>query len=320
MKAPTPVRRVVRAVFGIAAVAFLVIAFRKTLARAEGPVFPSPAHLAAGFVLMLAAMSFWARGWRALFDHPDHPGELTRGFYAGQIAKYIPGAVWQPARQLVSARQAGASLPAASAALVVAMVVQAIAAATLGAGLAFDGELPAWVRILAAAGLVAVLLLKRGWMVLALRLVSRALRRELSRDALPGQPRVIACFASTLVAMATSAGAFAVLSSSVDSTPPAFRLLAFSLAWGAGFVAVPFPSGLGVREAALLALLGRGNSSAALIAASVAHRLCSMGAEAVAVALSTLAARRKRMRRDAGIRGEAEGAGDSGSPTSTGVS
>jgi len=52
---------------------------------------------------------------------------------------------------------------------------------------------------------------------------------------------------------------------------------AFSLAWALGFAALPFPSGLGVREAALAFLLP--GATAQVIAASIALRLVSIAVE-----------------------------------------
>ncbi len=59
-----------------------------------------------------------------------------------------------------------------------------------------------------------------------------------------------------------------------------------AMAWMVGFVAVPFPSGLGIREAVHILLLGPSVGTATLIAASVYFRLAQMLAELVLIAAS----------------------------------
>jgi uncharacterized membrane protein YbhN (UPF0104 family) len=69
---------------------------------------------------------------------------------------------------------------------------------------------------------------------------------------------------------------------------------AFAAAWAIGYLAVPFPAGLGIREAVLIALLP--TDPALLIAAAAVHRLVSMCAEVAMAALTTAVARRQAAR------------------------
>jgi uncharacterized membrane protein YbhN (UPF0104 family) len=70
---------------------------------------------------------------------------------------------------------------------------------------------------------------------------------------------------------------------------PISAIFAFAAAWTVGFVALPFPSGIGVREAALVGLLGL--PSEFVVAASVAHRLVTIVGE---IAVSVTAMVRQR--------------------------
>ena len=63
-------------------------------------------------------------------------------------------------------------------------------------------------------------------------------------------------------------------------------VLSFSVAWLAGFVAIPVPAGLGVREAILVLILAAPTPS--VVVASIVHRLVLMCAEALLAVLAYL--------------------------------
>ncbi|EQA97213.1 hypothetical protein L286_23070 [Sphingobium sp. HDIP04] len=67
----------------------------------------------------------------------------------------------------------------------------------------------------------------------------------------------------------------------------------FMLAWLAGFVIPVAPGGLGVREAALLALAGDGMSATSLLAAVLALRVASLGGD-LTYGLGTMAVTRSK--------------------------
>ena len=87
--------------------------------------------------------------------------------------------------------------------------------------------------------------------------------------------------------MIASGLAFAVLLSAIHTLPePTIAVSAFGAAWTIGFLAVPFPAGVGVREAVLIALVGRTTGAGAVIAASVAHRVVTIIGEFVFIVVS----------------------------------
>jgi uncharacterized membrane protein YbhN (UPF0104 family) len=61
---------------------------------------------------------------------------------------------------------------------------------------------------------------------------------------------------------------------------------AFAVAWTTGFLAVPFPSGIGIREGVLIAATGSPSGAASVIAASIVHRLVTMVGEIVMILFS----------------------------------
>jgi glycosyltransferase 2 family protein len=75
-------------------------------------------------------------------------------------------------------------------------------------------------------------------------------------------------------------------------------LSAFALSWVVGFLVFPLPSGIGVREAVLLAVVP-GASSAALLGASLAQRFLVLGSEVAATVGNQVLARRERRARAA---------------------
>jgi glycosyltransferase 2 family protein len=98
-----------------------------------------------------------------------------------------------------------------------------------------------------------------------------------------------------LVGIAATAAAYAVLLRSLtDEASPTIVFFAFALSWTLGFLVVPLPAGIGIRELILIAAIPEVGAGPVL-AASLAHRLLGIGAELVAALGSNLAARRKAL-------------------------
>jgi uncharacterized membrane protein YbhN (UPF0104 family) len=89
-----------------------------------------------------------------------------------------------------------------------------------------------------------------------------------------------------------------LLRSLTDEVNPAVVLCSFAAAWVTGFLAVPIPAGVGVREAVLVGLLPE-VGTAPLLAASLALRLLTIGTELLALLGNKLArGRRPSLRAD----------------------
>jgi glycosyltransferase 2 family protein len=273
-----------RVAFGLAGAAFLVIAFLHTWDRSAEVVAVSWWRLAAALALgaIALALMFWA--WHALVGGGPRRA-LAWGFYVSQLGKYVPGGVWQAAGQIGYAARAGGTLSGASTAYAVFAVTQAAAGGLLALTLgAFHLELavPLRLGLLAAGGLV--LLLHRRWMVGAVRLVRRVLRREVTDALVPAQRAILASWLWMVAALAASGAAYALLLGGLGVPGfPVAAVPALAFAWVVGFLALPVPSGIGVREAVLLATLAPLAPIPALIAASVYHRLVMMSAEVVMI-------------------------------------
>lgn len=305
----SPLRRrlgtVARVAFGLAGLTFLVVAFARTWDRAAEQVVPAPWRLTAALVCITVAMSLAYKAWAQLFERPVRSRPFAAGFFLSQLGKYVPGAIWQAVGQVGYATRAEVSLGRAATTFAVFALTQAVAGALVGLGAAvLVPGLAWWLRVgaLGAGGLL--LLLDRRWMVWAVGVYRR--RRpggtpaqadggaEPLEDVVPAQGAILRSCAWSVGVMLAMGATFVVLLGGLGaSVPVGAAVTAHALAWTVGFLALPFPSGIGVREVGLIALLGPMGGTAPLIAASVYFRLAQMLAEALLI-LVTRDWRRRR--------------------------
>jgi len=286
--------RVLRIVLAAAGLAFLVIALVDTWSRSS-ELLRSPVRLVFAFVIVVASLMLWSRAWSALLEHEADARALRHGFYLSQLGKYVPGGIWQAAGQVSLARDAGADLTRASTAFVVLAVAQVAGAATVGGLTAlFAPDLPTPYRVAVIAGLLLSLLVYRGWMVATLRLAGRVVKR-LDVTGVPSQRAILHSYAFAAVATAVASASFALITRPHDAGLAFAALSAFATAWWIGFVAIPFPSGIGIREAVLLAALRTPLTSGVVLGAAIGQRLVSIVAEATLI--GTTGTHRLRLRR-----------------------
>lgn len=280
-----------RIAFAAAGIAFLAIAFAGTWNQSRRSVLPSPAALLGSGSLLLASLTLASRGWTALFEGRASRPELIRGFYTAQLGRYIPGAVWQAVGLVGFAGRAGVSAGRASTAFPVFALAQAAAGGTVAALLAGLGSgLSPGLRFGSLAGLLMVLPLWRTWMEKVVRLVGRLLGKPALEELIPSQRGILRSYAWAVSTLLAASVGFALLASSLQVPASLWAMIpVFSLAWTVGFLALPFPSGLGIREAVLVAVIGH-SSAAMVIAASVTLRLLNMLGEILMIVVSRIRA------------------------------
>jgi uncharacterized membrane protein YbhN (UPF0104 family) len=164
--------------------------------------------------------------------------------------------------------------------------------------LAVDARSSSWFLAIALflGPCFALTLLDRRWMVWGLRRIPRT--RGVSESLVPAQSAIIAAWGAGIVSLVSAGSIFVLLVGGVENVDqPVFVLASFAAAWTIGFLAVPIPSGLGVREAVLVALLHDRFPSSLIIATSVYQRLVTLAAEGL---LSALVARSVLRRNAAG--------------------
>ncbi len=281
--------RVFKAAFGVVGAVFLVVAFISTWDSTRDTVMPPWPLWVLATAIVVAGMVAAGLGWLALFAGGSRRGLLS-GFYAAQLGKYVPGGIWQAVGQIGLTTSAAGSGAKAAAGFSVYTIIQLTSGLALAAVAGvFVGSLPMWVRLVTAVGWLALVLLDRRWMVRLAAFIGRR-TPAVSADLVPSQRGIIASFSWATTTLAGASLGYAVLLAGLSDGDALITMtLAFALAWLVGFLAVPFPSGLGVREAVLIGSLSAG--AAPIIAASLAHRLVSIGAEVLLIAVTH---RRKR--------------------------
>jgi uncharacterized membrane protein YbhN (UPF0104 family) len=154
----------------------------------------------------------------------------------------------------------------------------------LGALSFADTTLPGWARVLCLVGFATPLVLWRPLMAAAVRGAGRMFRRVPPPDDLPSQRAILVSAAWNAVSLVATALGYAVLVQPLGTdTDLASLVVVFMVAWTAGFVVLPLPSGVGVREAVLVGLIS--GAAASSVGASVAHRIVNIVVEVTAVLL-----------------------------------
>jgi glycosyltransferase 2 family protein len=262
-----------------------------------------PGRFAASVVLNAVGLAVLAGSW-ALLQESGSRGTHLRRYLMTQPAKHIPGGVAQPVGQVVLASQVGAPPAVMVARFVLHVGMLAVAGLAAGTGLAGSEDLW-WIGVLSmVGGSVGVLVLFRvtsspGPGRAFVRFGRWATRGRLAVDStdLATPPSrlgtgLVAAGAGTIA----RAAAFALLAAPTIDLPVVVLVGAYALAWTAGFVAIPFPAGLGIREAVLGALLVAGAPFTAVVAVAVVQRLSEMlgdGLAAGAALLGESAGRRR---------------------------
>ncbi len=296
-------RRLLQTVLLLAGLVGIALVVRESVKDAQEQVLPSAPSLAVASVLVLASVVCSARVWGVLFSDllDSHAQRLAlRGtFYLAQLTKYLPaGGVVQTTSQLGLARGAGVPLRRSTVAFPVSVVCVVVAGLAVGSGLVVATDLASWVRALSLLGLGSLVLLHRGLMAQVLNLARRFIRRIPDSTHLPDQRDILLSFAWAVGAMCALSAAYAVMLHSLSSAQSPFVVFsAFAVSWVVGFLAIPIPAGVGVREAVLVVLLP-GVGAGPLLAVSLVLRLLSISAELLAMLVNKIARHRLPDRRD----------------------
>ena len=209
-----------------------------------------------------------ARAWTAVVDpeHSQPPRDMARIYARGVLMKYLPGSVFQYVSRQIEGAKTGIEHKLLAKSVVVEVGLHLVSSMSVAAACLTFERSPA-VALAAAAGVVGAALAARRPLLTALAFQILAFGAFALAAALIG--------AAVLPAGASLAH-FAAL---------------FLFAWLAGFVVPVAPGGIGIREAALLALAGAGLPAAGLMAATLALRASSIAGD-LGYGLVTLGRRR----------------------------
>lgn len=278
----------IEAIVYLLGLAGLVVAVRSvsgSSGQLPGPIPLVGAGLA-GLVSILAA----GHQWSSLLGLEGRDGLVARrSFYTAQLSKYLPGGgAVQVTSQFVLTKRLGIPGGRIAAATLLAALHSATSGLALGVLIVFEPELPTWIRI-AVLGLPLVLMTSHPAVLrLLFRLVARVSGRFERANPSFGSASIVRSLALGLVNLVTIALSFAILAHAADGDLRFVPLIgAFCLAWTAGFVVLPLPSGVGVREVALLFLVPS-TTEGVLLTAAVGQRLLTLVAEVSVVAVAAL--------------------------------
>ena len=246
--------------------------------------------LAAAAGIVLATYALLIGAWRAvLLGWGERLGYPTaaRIWCLSNLARYVPGRVWQIAGMAALSQKAGITPWAAAGS---AIIVQLLATGALVTGLAApQSEHPAWV---AAAGLVALLAaLTLTWdrmTSLVSRWLSAALGRPFELRPVGKGALLLAAAVTTLAWLAYGLALYlctaALLGRAALDVWTAIGV--FTGSYVLGLIAVLTPGGLGVREGALLFWLTGPLGPAGALVVAIGSRLLMTATELIAALIT----------------------------------
>lgn len=280
---------VVGAVLALIAIAFVT----RSLVRDREEIGDALADASFGWLVLAAVLAAvgmtaiavpWRHAIRLLGD--DMPmRQIISRYYVGELGKYVPGGVWPILGRGELAARWGLRRTAAYSSVLLSLLALYLAAMlVVAAGLPAllagdDGSGPVAVLLLLPLGLAA---LHPAAIGLALRLVERVTRRDLSVE-VPTWGASVALVARYVPSWLAIGGATWAVARALEPSADVWEIGAATvMSWLVGFVLVPVPGGVGVREAAFVAAAGSLDPG---IAAAVA-----VGARGIFVAVDALGA------------------------------
>jgi uncharacterized membrane protein YbhN (UPF0104 family) len=260
--------------------------------------------LAGGAVLL--GLFFSALAWRALLadlgQHVPVTGAV-RVFFVGQLGKYLPGSVWPVVAQMELGKAHGLSKrPVGTVALLV--MVLNVATGLLAAVVLLPFTSP---HALSTYGWV-IAFLPVGLALLHPRVLNpvvdkafRLARREPLEQPLTLSGIAVATGWTMLMWAAYGVHVWVLaagLHAQHTASLPLLATGAFALAWTAGFVAIVFPAGAGIREAVLIVALAAAMPYEHRVALAAVSRLLMTAGDLVWGAIGGLTRNGGRPARD----------------------
>jgi glycosyltransferase 2 family protein len=282
--------RALRVGFVVLAVGLLVAALVDQWGnvRSGWHQLPVSSLLLAGAAVLLG-LFFSALAWRALLIDLGQQVPVigaVRVFFVGQLGKYLPGSVWPVVAQMELGKAHGLSKrPVGTVALIV--MVLNVATGLLAAVVLLPFTSPHALRQYGWA----IAFLPVGLALLHPRILNPVIAKafKLARREPLEQPltlRGIAVATGWTMLMWASYGAqIWALADGLHATGakslPLLATGAFALAWTAGFVAIIFPAGAGIREGVLIFAMSTVLHRTELVALAAVSRLLMTGGDLV---------------------------------------
>lgn len=279
-------------VVGLALVVACVVFVGRRLADEWDAAEASIRHADVGWlvlavVLAAAAMTSIAVGWQRVLrvlGAPVGTAASIAWYYVGEIGKYLPGTLWPLVGRAELARRGGVGRGVAYQSVGLSLLLLYLASAVVGGAVAEPLVVVPFV-------VLAVVVLHPAVADAGLRLVQRLTGRSLDLvlPSLEESLLLTAGYVPTWLLVGTATWAVA---RSLDPGAGWTDVVpAAAASWLVGFVAVPVPGGVGVREAVFLAAVGSMPAGVAAATAVVA-RLVFVAVDAAGAVLLAPRARR----------------------------
>jgi hypothetical protein len=209
----------------------------------------------ASYVVLIWTWQHTVRAWGERLGFRD----AARIWFVSNLGRYVPGKVWQIGAMGMLAQRVGVSPVAAVGSSLVVTIVNVLAGAAVAAvASAGNVDAPAWAlpaTIALACGVIAA-----PWLLpVVVRTASAVLRRELRVPSLPHSAIWIAALGCTaawvMYGVAFRWMHIALIGHATGTL--AGSTAAFTASYLVGFLVLLAPGGIGVREYALIPMLGR---------------------------------------------------------------
>ncbi len=280
---------------GLVGLAFAIYALTNAwdeLANAELRPQALVVAVVVGLVGMMTIGLNWVRILRGNGESV-RPRNGLRWYFVGQLGKYIPGGLWAVLGRGELAARGGVGRPVAYTSVGISLATTYSAAASAGAvflalGASSLGVRLGWLALSAATVIAAVVGLSEP----AVRRIGNFISRFGFEGELPSTTPVRSLLAVvlTMPAWLCIGGATALAGDALGFSLDVGQVIAATCySWLAGFLVVPTPGGLGVREAAFIALFPGTTEEAAAIA--VTARIMFIVIDMSGAASATLVAR-----------------------------
>ena len=288
-----PLAGVLRATVGVVLFGVVVAAVAASWADVRPTLGElSPGALALAEILVLCGLAASTLTWRvSLSEFGSTVGvrSASRIYIIGQLGKYLPGSVWALAAQMELASRAGAPRPRALAASAVAIAVNVVTGLAVGLAVV-PSVVEGGVLRIATIGLVLLACVVGVSPAVLTRLVSLGLRalRQPPLERRVSWRGILTAGGWSLASWAAYGVAIWVLAVAVGAPAAAalpVSLAAIGLAMTVGFLVVVAPSGIGVREAVIVAALAPVLEAPAALAVALIARLVFTAADLLAAVL-----------------------------------
>ncbi|MFI7643014.1 lysylphosphatidylglycerol synthase domain-containing protein [Nonomuraea sp. NPDC049400] len=280
-------RRLLRVALALVALGFLGYGLAKNWDETIGAVAAmSPWAVLGAFAAVLLGQFFMLVAWREILAGLGTQVSLRiagRIMFVGQLGKYIPGGVWAYAAMMDLGRDHGSPPRRTFATISLGLVINLgvaimIAAATLSQ---LEAVRRAWYLVLLVP--VIVVCLHPKVLTWGLNLALRIARKEPLESVLSSR--------TVYVAAAWTALGWFVYGLHIWLIAGRWDLYlvatgAYAFAWATGILTVVVPAGVGVREGALVLVLGPVIGAPAALAVAIVSRLAFTLADATAAGVS----------------------------------